>query len=49
MEKTSSRGLLRGLGPEGGLFAFDVSGPALAFDDFVILFAHNSLLLSQLN
>jgi len=43
------RGLLRGLGPEGGLFAFDVRRPALAFDDFVILLAHNALLLSQLN
>jgi hypothetical protein len=50
-EKTSGGdgGLLWGLGPGGGLFAFDVRDPALAFDDFVILLAHNSLLLSELN
>jgi hypothetical protein len=50
-EKMSGRdgGLLRGLGTGGGFFAFDVRQPTLAFNVFVILLAHNSLLLSQLN
>ena len=46
---SSGGGFRRSLGFGGGLFAFDVRDAALAFDDFVILLAHNALLLSQLN
>jgi hypothetical protein len=47
-EQLSGRSLFGGLGARGGLFAFDVSEAALAFDAFVILLSHNALLLSRL-